>query len=344
MKKTILYILLAIVLVVLPFGAACKSSSTSTATGVIELTINDHDPPQSTIVSAWKDWVSWIEQESGGKLKINYVPGGALYTGDEAFRAVKEGAVDGAHYVVDKEDGFLLNLVMSLPFMGWKEQHVESKFKALLDKFPEMQKEWEGVTIISLMMMPPTQLHTTSKAVKTPADLKGLRIMGAETMTISAIQVAGGTTVELPITDMTPSLQTNLIDGVINHFPVCGIFGAFEFLKYHTVFGSGGINMTPMFFIMNTKKFNSLPKDIQDLLKRSGDVWLQKHTEWDNVSYNQAMEKTQGHTFINLTPDEIKVWYNLVKEPIHEKWIKECEDKGLPGRKVYEEALKLASQ
>lgn len=343
MKSTISVLLVIVLLALtLPLSLACSEGTTTTE--VIELTINDHDPPESTIVSAYKDWIKWIEEESGGKLKINYVPGAALYTGDEIFRAVKEGAVDGGHYAIDREDGFLLNLVMCLPFMGWKEHHVEDKYLELVDKFPEMQKEWEGVTIIGTMMMPPTHLHTTSKAVRTPADLKGLRIMGAQAIDNETIQAAGGTTVELPITDMTPSLQTNLIDGVINHFPVCGIFGALEFLKYHTVFGGGGINMTPMFLIMNTAKFNSLPKDIQDLLKRSGDEWLKLHMEWDNISLSEAMKKAEGHTFINLTDAEIVVWREAVESQVHEKWIQECEAAGLPGRQVYEEALRLASE
>jgi hypothetical protein len=48
-----------------------------------------------------------------------------------------------------------------------------------------------------------------------------------------------------------------------------------------------------------------------------------------------------GHKFTYLTPEQIKVWYDLVKGPIHDKWIKEAEAKGLPGEKVYKKALKL---
>jgi TRAP-type C4-dicarboxylate transport system substrate-binding protein len=306
--------------------------------------VNDHNPPQSTVAAAWDIWAQWVEEQSAGRLKVTVIHGGALLTGDEAYRGTQSGVCDVAHYVVDREDGFLLNLIMALPFLGWSEQHVEGKYMTLLDEFPEMSAEWEGVKIIGMMMMPPTHLHNIVKEVKTPADLAGMKIMGAEAMTVEAVGAAGATAVEIGIMDMTPSLQTGLIEGVINHFPVCGIFGALELLKYHTVFGGGGINMTPMFAIMNTAKFNSLPADLQKILIDSGQMWTDTQAELDVQSMEQALAMCEGHTFTNLTPEQIKVWYDLVKAPIHDKWIAECEAAGLPGQEVYDRALELVTK
>ena len=356
--KRILFCLVMITLLSLPLLASCKTTpepstpttptqpttpTTPAKPTVIELTVNDHNPPQSTVAAAWQIWAEWVNAQSD-ELQVTVISGGALLSGDEAYRGTQTGVCDIAHYVVDREDGFLLNLVMALPFLGWPEQHVESKYLALLDEFPEMAGEWEGITILSTMMMPPTHLHNVSKDIVTPADLKGMKIMGAEAMTIEAVNVAGGTTVEFPITDMTPSLQTGVIDGVINHFPVCGIFGALELLKYHTIYGGGGINMTPMYAIMNTEKLNSLSSNSQKILMDSGQVWLDTQTELDIQSMDMAMAMTEGHSFVDLTPEQIKVWYDLVKKPIHDEWIAECEAAGLPGEAVYNRALELAAK
>jgi hypothetical protein len=37
----------------------------------------------------------------------------------------------------------------------------------------------------------------------------------------------------------------------------------------------------------------------------------------------------------------MKLWYTAMK-PMQEKWVEEMEAKGLPGRKVFEEAKRLA--
>jgi TRAP-type C4-dicarboxylate transport system substrate-binding protein len=279
---------------------------------VIEVTVNDHNPAESTVAAAWDDWGAWVEEQSGGLLDINIIHGGALLANDaEAWQGTKDGVCDMAHYVVDE--------------------------------FPEMAAEWSDVMILSFMMMPPTQLHTIDKVVVTPDEVKGLRIIGAEAMTIKALDVAGATVADVPIPEMTTSLMTGLADGVINHFPVCGIFGALDVLKCHTIFGDGGINMTPMFVIVNKGFFNSLPADLQQVLLDSGPKWLEFQSSWDNISMENAMAMVEGHTMTYLTPEQIAVWRDLVKAQIHDEWITDCEAAGLPGQEVYDRALELTA-
>ncbi|MEW6425056.1 MAG: TRAP transporter substrate-binding protein DctP, partial [Bacillota bacterium] len=235
-----------------PSSPSAPATSPKDASQVIELTFNDHDPAVSTIAKAWMDWAKWVEEKSGGRIKINYVPGGALLKGNEVFRGVQSGVAHGGHYVVNRDDGFLLNLVVALPFMNMPAQKEAAEiYKQLLSKFPEMQAEWKGIKILGVIMMPPTQIHTTNKVVKTPQDIKGIRLHAAESIVSEAMSAAGASMVEMDIADMAMSLDRKLIQGVVNHFPVLGVFNALEKLPYHTVVGDGGINMTPMFAIMN---------------------------------------------------------------------------------------------
>ena len=52
----------------------------------------------------------------------------------------------------------------------------------------------------------------------------------------------------------------------------------------------------------------------------------------------------RGDSFVYLTPEEIEVWRDLVKDTIHQDWIDECEDAGLPGQEVYDRALELIEE
>lgn len=326
-----------------PAPAPTPTPAPAPAPEVIELTFNDHNPPPSGPAQSYDYWAQKVEEESGGRLKITVIHGGALFTGDEVYRAVQTGACDGGHYVVDREDGFLLNLLMTLPFMGWPEQHVEDKYQVLLDEFPEMQAEWEGVNVMHFMMMPPTHIHTVDKVIKTPDDIAGVKIFCAEATLAEIVKAVGGTAVELGIMDMTPSVQTGVVEGVLNHFPVLKVFGTLELTKCHTVFGDGGINITPMFTIMNTEVLNSLPPDLRDVLLTTGHYWFDKFKELDaaDITSSVAYCEENNHTFTNLTPEEVAVWYDLVKEPLHDAWIAECEAAGLPGQAIYDRALEL---
>jgi TRAP-type C4-dicarboxylate transport system substrate-binding protein len=343
MKKKLIFGLLILALVALPLCIACGEEE---ITGPITVTVNDHNPAESTVAKAWDDWAAWVESESDGLLDINVIHGGALLANDaEAYQGTIDGVCDIAHYVIDSEQGFQLSLIMSLPFMGWPEQHVEAAYQTLMDEFSEMEDEWnDNLMVLSFMMMPPTQLHTIDKVVVTPDDVKGLRIIGAEAMTIKALDVAGATVADVPIPEMTTSLMTGLADGVINHFPVCWIFGALDVLKCHTVFGDGGINMTPMFVIVNKDFFNSLPKSLQKVLEDSGPKWLEFQRSWDDMCMEMAMAAVEGHTMTYLSPAQIATWRDLVKAQIHDEWIADCEAAGLPGQDVYDRAMELVAQ
>ena len=311
---------------------------------VIKLTVNDHNPPFTGPGQSIIYWAEQVNKLAAGKMELTVHSGGALLTGEEVYRGVQTGVCDIGHYVVDSREGFILNLVMSLPFMGWPEQHETGKlYQKLLNSSKAMQAEWEGVTIISVMMMPPTHVHMAKKEVVNPEDLKAMKIMGAEFMLNASMEAAGATPVHLDIGDMAPSVNTGLIDGIMNHFPVLNVFGALELLKYHTVFGDGGINMTPMFLIMNTKVLNSLPPDLKKILVDSGSIWYEKFKELDAGDQAKAQQnvKEWGHKMTYLTPEQIKVWYNLVKGPVHDQWIKDAEAKGRPGKDVYNKALKM---
>lgn len=311
---------------------------------VIAITVNDHNPPPSGPAQTIEYWAKKANEMGAGKFKITVHHGGALLTGDEAYRGAQSGIVDAAHYVVDRRDGFLLNTVLTLPFLGLPDQEKTREiYRQLRAKFPEVRGEFKGVIPFLFVMMPPTHIHNSKKVIKTPADLKGMKMHGAEYALVQVMGATGATAVQLDIADMYMGLERKLLDGVINHFPVCFIFKVLELLPYHTVFGTGGINMTPMGIVWNEKKWNSYPPDVQKILTDSIHFYTEKFYELDyglqDISVGFCKEK--NHTFTNLTPREIKVWYNLVKEPIHNKWIEEAEAKGLPGKKVYKYTLKL---
>ena len=287
--------------------------------------------------------MDYLNEKGEGKLKVTLHAGGSLLSATEGYRGVQSGIVDGANYVVDTREDFMLNLITGLPFMGWPDRWVaEEMYQEMLEKSEAMRAEWQGTTIISFMMMPGTLLHMAKAPVTTPAELKGKKIMGAETMLNAVMESAGATPVQLDIGDMSPSLNTGLIDGIMNHINVVKVFGALEHVKYHTYFGEG-ITFTPTYLIFNTKKLNSMPEDVKQLILDSGKVWHDTFKSMEVGFAAACLEEAQklNHEFIHLTPEQVQVWYDLVKKPVHDKWIKDAEAKGRPAQEVYDMALDM---
>ena len=312
---------------------------------ITELTVSDHNPPEGPPGESLDAWAAWVEEKCEGKPILTVYHGAALLTGEDAFRGTQTGVCDVAYYVLDRQQGFLLNMVISLPFMGYPDQRTTGLiYGELLDEFPEMVEEWEGrdVKPVSWMVMPGTHLHNTVKEIKTPADLSGMSIHCAEAVNVEVVEALGGTAAELDIADMYMSLETGLLDGIFNHFPVLQIFGVIELPNYHTIFGEG-INKNVMFIIMNNNVFNDLPSDTQKIIEDSAPVWHDMFLEADLgfQGFTKGICEEAGHNFVYLTDGEIAAWSDMVKATVHQDWIDECEAAGLPGQKVYDRALEL---
>lgn len=322
------------------------AETTTTAGKVIELTFNDHNPPDMPVSNALVAYAKHIEEQSGGRVKINVVLGGALFAADEILRALQTGTCDAGTYVMSRTQGFYVNDVISLPFLGWPGRDETTEiYKTLLAEFPEMQAEWGDATYKAYAMMPPVQMHWTKKVVKTVADVKGAKSFCAEQIYADTFAALGGVPVDLDIADMYTSVERGVVEGVVNHAAVCFVFGAWDLLKSHTYFGEGGISMAPVGVAWSNKSYNALPDDIKKIVDDASAFWYKTFMDAENPFMDMVVgqARDRGDTFIELTPDEVAAFRDAIKGPVLDKWMSEAKAKGLPAEAIYNRALELAA-
>jgi TRAP-type C4-dicarboxylate transport system substrate-binding protein len=140
------------------------------------------------------------------------------------------------------------------------------------------------------------------------------------------------------------ALQKGIVKASIAPIEVLQGFKQAEVTSYSTFFPFGYSEQ--FYVIMNMKKWNSLPKDLQaafdtvakKAVLEAGALWeyLQKEGE------DYAVEKT-GHKFIHFSDGEAKKMINLLK-PIREKYIKKLNAMGQPGEELAREAGRIVRQ
>jgi TRAP-type transport system periplasmic protein len=100
---------------------------------------------------------------------------------------------------------------------------------------------------------------------------------------------------------------------------------------------------TPLFNVMNLKKYNSLPPDIKKAFdeelpiywnREAGKIW----DHWEEVG-KELVRKTPGQEFITLSPEEKVKWRERAMS-INGAWASALEDRGLPGKKLIEEKVR----
>ena len=93
-----------------------------------------------------------------------------------------------------------------------------------------------------------------------------------------------------------------------------------------------------MFVVMNRKKWDSLPRDVQKVFDDVSQEWITVAGKaWDDADdegYKFSAEL--GNKVIKLSAAEQARWKAAVK-PVAESYIQSAESKGLPGRQAVAE-------
>ncbi|MBN2059370.1 MAG: TRAP transporter substrate-binding protein DctP [Deltaproteobacteria bacterium] len=287
-----------------------------------------------------------IEEKSGGRIRIKSYFSESLLKYDTSLTGTASGVADIAFVDPGLFTGqFNLNLIFTRMIMDIPTKEAASKaFQEMIRTNPALNQELEakGLRWISIIAMPGFNIHTTRSPIRTPADMRGKKISILGKDPAVWIESMKGAPVQIPPGDWYMSLSRGLVEGQFVHWAAIFAFKLAEVFKYHTLLGEEGAQPSFTGYVINLKTWNKLPKDLQDIIVEAydwagaGNLDALSH----EVSLAISASKEKGHTFITLTPDEMKQWTDTM-EPINKSWIEETEALGLPARKTFDQLISL---
>jgi TRAP-type transport system periplasmic protein len=294
----------------LAFGAAIAVSLVGIA-GAQELKYANWAPPMHTINAAQiEPLAEAIEEGTDGAVKLRGFHGGELGAGPaDQFVRVLQGSADmgwGVHGYSSSQ--FPKSLILELPGALPLD---EPGYAALWRAFDaELSGEYPMTEVIALWGSEPNILMMRDKEVRTPEDLKGLKMRVAGAISAEAMEALGATPVQIPMTQVYNGLQTGLIDGVISGASVMSDF------KLNEVVGSvtTGPNFGRLTFytVMNKSVYDGLPDEAKAAIDGIKGEEISKMTEeaWVATA-NAALEEarsSESTTVIDLGEEESKVF------------------------------------
>lgn len=325
-------------------GALLLSGSIAQVSAkTIELSFSTGLPPFHVAV---KDicvpWAKMVEERAKGKVKVDVHSGGSLCNAKQTLACIENGLVDiGYGPCVFNSDRFPLSTVLDLPLLGFSTAEEMAKaFWELYKKIPEIRAEYSDFHVLWLGARPLYQIQTIKKPVRTLEDLKGMKIRTSGGTSAMVPPKLGAVAVVLNVTDTYLSMERGIVDGSMFPWEGNKSFKLYEIVKYHTVVNLiGGGNYT----LMNKDLWNSLSPDIQKVFDELGGEWA---TQWDSEKWDAEDVRGKelcikaGNEIYTPPPEELKRWKRAV-EPVWDEWVTKMGAKGLPGRKVLDETLKL---
>ncbi|MDR5874241.1 TRAP transporter substrate-binding protein [Halomonas sp. CUBES01] len=284
-------------------------------------------------------WAETIEEASGGDLTVEMFPSGTLAKPDAIYEAVANGIADiGATAQGYTAGRFPLSQIVELPGVATTATQGACVLQTLYDD-GHLDSEYEDTRPLFMFTTGPGGIHTIDTDVQRPEDLEGLRIRRPTAVAGQMLDNMGAEPVGMPAPDIYTSMQRGVIDGL--SFPWEGLkgFRINELVNYHTE-----VPFYTLIFVatMNQRAYDSLTPEQQAVINNNaGMKWAENAGEvFDRLDVEGKQEAADaGHTIREIdNPLDHPDWQKPLKDGI-ESYLTELEERGLPGREVYDAAL-----
>ncbi len=275
-----------------------------------------------------KEWAAEVEKRTNGAIKINSFPAGTLTTLDQTYDGWIKGVCDIGLSVVSYVRGrFPLSEVIDLPLGYTSGLQATRMANAYFEKFKP--KEFDDVKILYFHAHGPGLLMT-KKPVKTLEDLKGMKIRCTGT-TLKVVSALGGVPVNMPQSDTYEALKSGVVDGVLSPLESLQGWRLAEVVSHVTENYDSAYSLL-FFTAMNKKKWDALPKDVQETIEKINKEWIEKSgQQWVNLDKDgKEYAIAKGVKFISLPKEEQERWAKAA-QPVMGEYSKKMEANGLPG-------------
>jgi tripartite ATP-independent transporter DctP family solute receptor len=214
----------------------------------------------------FQKWAISVEEKTKGGLKIEVFHSAQLGVEEDIIEQIRAGANIGQNTDSARMGNYVPGIaIMNGPYFAENLAEVAKLTKSPTVKgfLDELANKY-GLKILSFSWVQGYRHFFTNKPIRTPEDLKGLRIRTPPApIWQESIRALGATPVALAFGEMYPALQTKVMDGVelvYNNIPA-GRF--YEVLKY--------VSETRHIMLVNyeaisAKWFNTLPPNYQKIL------------------------------------------------------------------------------
>ncbi|MBS0407558.1 MAG: DctP family TRAP transporter solute-binding subunit [Proteobacteria bacterium] len=272
-------------------------------------------------------WANKVKEKTQGRINIKLYPGVSLIQGDQTreFSALRQGVIDMAigSTINWSPQVKQLNL-FSLPFLMPDYAAIDALTQGEVGKQMFTILDKAGVVPLAWGENGYRELTNSKHAIKTPADLKGLkiRIVGSP-LFIDTFTALGANPTQMSWADAQPAFASGAVDGQENPLSI------FTAAKLQNV-GQKYVTMwhyvaDPLVFVVNKEVWNSWTPADREAVRQAA---IEAGKEEIAIARKGLIEPGQpllkdiaamGVTVTELTPQDRDAFVKVTR-PVYDKW------------------------
>ncbi|GHD51388.1 C4-dicarboxylate ABC transporter [Thalassobaculum fulvum] len=285
-----------------------------------------------------RQYVDRVEQMSGGRLKVDLLPSGAVVAAFQVLDAVNDGVLDAAHtvpvYWYGKHKA--ASLFGTGPVFGGSANTMLAWFYAGggQELYRELTQDILGLNVYGFygFPMPAQPFGWFKQPVTKVAELKGFKY---RTVGLAAdlMQRLGMSVAQLPGGEIVPAMERGVIDAFEFNNPSSDMrFGAQDVAKNYML--SSYHQASESFeFLFNKDFYDDLPPDLQAILRYAVEAVSTSNTALALDQYSTDLRKLQDEhgvkvhrTSKEILDAELKAWDELIPELEQDAYMKKVLD------------------
>lgn len=285
-----------------------------------------------------KQYVDRVESMSGGRIKIDLLPAGAVVAAFQVMDAVNDGVLDAAHSVSAYWYG--KNKAASLfgtgPVFGGNPTTMLSWFYqgGGRELYRELTQDTMGLNVVGLLgfPMPAQPFGWFKEPVNSVADIKGFKY---RTVGLAAdlMQSMGMSVAQLPGGEIVPAMERGVIDAFEFNNPSSDMrFGAQDVAKNYYL-GSYHQASEAFEFLFNKDFMDDLDDDLRAIMEYSVEAASTANTAFALDNYSSDLQKLQDESGVTVrqTPQdilqaELEAWSTMIVDLESDPFVKKVLD------------------
>ncbi len=334
-------------------GAAAAALGTPALSGLAQqsVTLKFHTfmAPQSNVwLSMHKPWMEKVEKDAGGRIKFEAYPAMQLGgTPVQLYDQARDGVVDVVWTLPGNTAGRFPHVeVFELPFiMNNAEATSKAYWEYIQTQAPDEFKETQ---VLALHVHGPGMFHSATRLVKSPADLKGMKVRGPTRQVTKLLAALGATPVGMPLPQIPDALSKGTIDACAIPWEVVPSVKVHELTKFHTEFPANvpALYTTTFVMAMNKPKYESLSPDLKKVIDANSGLatsaWLGR-TQQGNDPIGRKAAVDHGNQIHTLSSAEAQEFIK-VSGAIDDEWVADMTKRGSDGKKLLQAARDLIAK
>ena len=272
-------------------------------------------------------WANKVRERTNGRINIKLYPGVSLIQGDQTreFSALRQGVIDMAigSTINWSPQVKQLNL-FSMPFLFPDYAAVDAVTQGEVGKSIFQTLDKAGVVPLAWGENGYREISNSKHAIKTPADLKGLkiRVVGSP-LFLDTFTALGANPTQMSWADAQPAMASSAVDGQENPMSVYMAAKLYTVAQKHVTMW-GYIN-DPLIFVVNKDIWNSWTPADREIVKQAA---IDAGKEQIGIARKGMVEAdkpllkevaSHGVTVTHLTAAEREAFVKATR-PVFDKW------------------------